>query len=230
MLALGLAGLTACVGADDAGAVATGTVVLQLQCGQVPTVASRAGVDSDLALVITRTDGKAFADGRSAIEFAAGTVPARLELEVGTFNLHVYTNNQTTWATANDGRGEACHIGDTQVTVGEDDIVYCTYRVPMTNYAVALSLPERFNELFTLYSFSLTSGDRKVVINASQTAYFAPEDGFTYSLTARNTDGKTSTHAPAAFGTVEAGKCYTVTYGYGLDASSSNARVVQSDL
>lgn len=229
VLALGAACLVSCQSDDDLATVPTGSVVLKLSCGQVPTVASRAGVDADLSLVITRTDGKAIVDGRTALEYAAGSVPAKIDLPIGSYVLHAYTNNQTTWATAQNGLGEACHDGRTEFTVHEDEIVYCTYRVPMTNYAVALSLPETFETLFPTYTLTLSSGSRRVMLKAGQMAYFAPNAGFNYALSATNSDGKTSSHSPQSCNDVEAGKCYTLNYSYGLDASGSNVRIDVAD-
>lgn len=228
-LACGICTLASCSSEADEVCDARGTVVLQLTCGAVPTIATRAGVDNDLSLVITRADGKPMADGRTAWEYAPGTVPAKITLEVGTFNLHVFTANQSTWAAANGGLGEACHDGTTQICVGEDEIVYCTYRVPMTNYAVSLALPEMFEELFTSYSLNVVSGNRRMSLTKGQRAYLAPTAGFSYQFSATNIDGLISRLPAVNQSNVEAGKCYTITYNYGLADGGASARVVVTD-
>lgn len=214
VLLIGACSLTSCMSSDDL-LEGTGTVVLQLSCEGLPTVHTRSGVDDGLVLVISRADGRPFSDGRMEIEYPAGTVPARLVLEVGTFNFHVYSDNQDTWQTANNGRGEASYLGMTQVTIGDDEVVYCNYKVPMNNYAVTLTLPDHFSELFSSYNFTLNGDGRIMKIQEGEEAYFDSADGFRYTLSATNVDGKKSSHAARTFSDVTYGKRYNVTYHYG---------------
>lgn len=212
-LATLLCTLASC-GADDMVAAPTGTVVLQLTHSGMPAVATRAGVNRDLALVITRTDGRPFADGRKSIDYAAGQVPDKITLEVGRFNIHVFTDNQATWPTANGGLGEACYEGDVEFSVGDDDIVYCVYEVPMTNSAVAYSLPDRFDEFFTAHTFSVTSDGRSKTLAAGDTFFCSPQQGFVYTFSLTNADGETFKLPAMRCAATEAGLRYTVRFTY----------------
>lgn len=202
----------------------TGTLCLSLSRQGVPQVATRA-VDSDLALTLTRQDGSVYKT------FPAGAVPSSIQVEAGVkYTLCAYTDNQDTWQTANSGKGEACYSGETTVTVGEDETVYCTYRVPMLNYAVTLTLPEFFDALFTSYTFSLASQGRETVyVRQGEKAYFAVDAGFTYRLTATNNDNKTSSHSAIEYPDVEAGKLYNVKYVYGSDINQGGIDIEITD-
>lgn len=203
---------------------AMGTLCLSLSRQGVPQIATRA-VDSDLALTLTRGDGSVYK------AFPAGGVPASIQVEAGvTYTLCAYTDNQDTWQTANSGKGEACYWGETTVSVGEDETVYCTYRVPMLNYAVTLTLPELFDALFTSYTFSLASQGRETVsIREGEKAYFAVDAGFTYRLTATNNDNKTSSHSAIEYPDVEAGKLYNIKYVYGSDINQGGIDIEITD-
>lgn len=217
--------LASCSGVEEIPSVGgTGTVVLSLVRGNVPQVATRA-IDSDLALDIVRSDGSVYR------QYAAGEVPDKMEVEAGvTYTLRIYTDNQTTWQTAADGAGEACYYGETNVIVGEDETVYCTYRVPMTNYAVTLTLPELFDELFSSYTFTVSGSGRDVSLREGQKAYFSlRDDGFTYQLQATNTDGRTSRHAAIEYPEVAAGKLYNIRYMYATDFNSGGIDIDITD-
>ena len=202
----------------------TGTLCLSLSRQGVPQVATRA-VDSDLALTLTRQDGSVYKT------FPAGAVPSSIQVEAGVkYTLCAYTDNQGSWQSANSGKGEACYWGETAVTVGEDETVYCSYRVPMLNYAVTLTLPELFDVLFTSYTFTLASEGREPVsIKVGEKAYFAVDAGFTYKLTATNNDNKTSSHSAIEFPDVEAGKLYNIKYVYGSDINQGGIDIEITD-
>ena len=206
-----------------------GTLVLDLYRGAIPYVRTRAEVDEGLSIHITRADGKNFTDGRQHIEYAAGKVPNKIVLEVGTFNIDVYSPNQDTWRTENNGLGNACYKGQTQVTIGVDETTYVTYAVPMTNYAVTLTLPELFNDLFKSYTFSLSSGGRNVSVREGEKAYFAVPEAFCYKLTATNNDDKTSSHSPIEYPDVEAGKLYNIKYVYGTSLNTGGVDIEITD-
>ena len=185
-----------------------GTLALRLSRAGMPEVVARA-VDADLTLEILHPDGSLFKS------YPAGTAPSTVSLEAGVvYTLRAYTPNQSSWQTANGGRGEGCFWGETTVSVGEDETVYCVYAVPMTNYGVSLSLPEAFSQLFSGYTFTLSSGGRSLTLQDGQTAYFLPTAGFTYQLRATNTDGVTNTQSEESYPTVSAGKLYRVNYSY----------------
>ncbi len=202
---------------------ATGTLVLNVSTGRLPKVVTRA-TDSDLVIELYESDGTLYR------HYDAGAAPDKLKLEAGKeYTVKAFTDNQDTWLTANDGKGAACFIGDTTVTMEEDATVYCTYKVPMTNYAVTFTLPELFDNIFSSKTFTVKCGSRTVELTqGGEKAYFSvDEGGFSYQLQATNTDGKTSSHSAIDYPNVEAGKQYNVTYSY--SASSDAASVDVSD-
>lgn len=205
--------------------IGKGTLVLNVGTGQSPRVVTRA-VDSDLVLELYKSDGTLYR------HYDAGTAPDKIELEAGeVYTVKAYTDNQETWQTDNDGAGAACFYGDTTVSVSEDETVYCTYKVPMTNYAVTFSLPDKFDQLFTSKTFTVKSGSRTVELTQEGTkAYFSVDaEGFKYQLQATNTDGKTSRHSLIDYPDVEAGKRYNVKYIYSTDLSTGGIEIDITD-
>lgn len=203
----------------------TGTLALQLHRGAVPHITTRA-VDTDLALDVIKPDGTLFK------HYAPGEVPAKITLNADvTYTLKAYTDNQTTWAAARDGKGEACYVGETTVNVGEDDIKYVNYIVPMTNYAVTMTLPNKFEELFKSYTLTVICGDRTVDIKQQgDKAYFALGTPFSYKLTATNTDDKTSYTGTYEYDkTTEAGKLYNVKYSYDFGQATGGIDIEITD-
>lgn len=181
-------------------------------------------IDNDLALKILNENGEMF------IQYPAGSVPHKLVLAPGTFTVVAYTENQDNWAEANDGRGEACYYGSCQVEMDFDQTTYANLQVPMTNYAVTLALPEYFHDFFPSYTFSLKSGERQTSIKEGEKAYFdAEEGGFTYQLTATNTDQITHHTTPITYKKVESGKLYQMTYYYGTDDNSGGLDIEITD-
>lgn len=179
---------------------------------ETPVVVSRA-IDIDLAITILDSNGQEY------LHYPAGTVPNRIVLEPGTFTVCAYTENQDTWHMANEGKGEACCFASRQIVMEYDHFIRLSMSVPVTNYAVGLQLPERFDELFTSHQLTLNSGNREVVIRDDEKAYFDVADGgFTYALSVTNTDGSTHTQQIVSFSEVVSGKCYLVSYDYGLRA------------
>ena len=163
--------------------------------------------------------------------YDAGSVPQKIVLEPGTFYIQAYTDNQENWKSANDGKGEACYFQETSVEMEYDMVKRLQMRVPMTNYAVGLQLPDLWDMLFSAYTFRLKSGDRTVVIRQGERAYFDLADGgFSYALSATNTDGRTSSHSAISYLDVNAGKLYTLTYHYDSDANSGGIDIVIDDM
>ena len=163
--------------------------------------------------------------------YDAGSVPQKIVLEPGTFYIQAYTDNQENWKSANDGKGEACYFLETSVEMEYDMVKRLQMRVPMTNYAVGLQLPDLWDMLFSAYTFRLKSGDRTVVIRQGERAYFDLADGgFSYALSATNTDGRTSSHSAISYLDVNAGKLYTLTYHYDSDANSGGIDIVIDDM
>ena len=164
-------------------------------------------------------------------DYDAGSVPQKIVLEPGTFYIQAYTDNQENWKLANDGKGEACYFQETSVEMEYDMVKRLQMRVPMTNYAVGLQLPDLWDMLFNAYTFRLKSGGRTVVIRQGEHSYFDLADGgFSYALSATNTDGRTSSHSAINYTEVEAGKLYTLSYHYDSDANSGGIDIVIDDM
>lgn len=196
----------------------TGTLELHLCRGNQPKVQTRA-IDNDLALKIVELNQT----------YSAGNVPNKINLEPGTYTLQAYTENQNSWATENDGKGSACYFGETSVTIMEDYITYCNYQVPMTNYAVKLTLPEMFNDLFKNYTFTLKSNGRSTTIKEGEKAYFDTAAGFSYKMEATNNDGEYKYHPFYDIDDVEAGKLFNIRYIYGSENSSGGIDIEITD-
>ena len=187
---------------------------LDIVCAHVPVIATRA-IDADLAVSILDDKGQEYS------HYAAGEVPDKIVLKPGLFAVRVYTDNQTTWHTANNGKGEGCYYASQLVQMEADRATRLTMDVPMTNYAVGVELPELFDELFSSYQFTLKNGGREVVIRDGEEAYFSVADGgFTYALSAVNADGVSNAHDPIEIASVQSGKKYLISYDYGLRAVS----------
>ena len=181
-------------------------------------------IDNDLALKILDNKGDIY------VQYRAGSVPNKLVLSPGIFTVIAYTENQDDWTKANDGRGEASYYGSCQVEMAFDQTTYANLQVPMTNYAVSLALPEYFHDFFPSYTFSLNSGERHTKVKEGEKAYFdAEEGGFTYQLTATNTDQITHHTTPITYKKVESGKLYQMTYYYGTDDNSGGLDIEITD-
>ena len=205
-------------------AESTGTLVLQVSTGPEPQVGTRA-VDADLTVELRNADGSLYK------KYLPGQTPDKILLVAGeAYTVRAYTDNQSDWQTANSGKGAACFFGETTVQVAEDETVYCNYQVPMTNYAVTLTLPDLFDQLFKSYSFLLTSSGRTdVVIREGEKAYFEAGTGVTYRLTATNNDQITHSTATVMHREVESGKCYTLTYYYDTESNSGSIDIEIKD-
>ncbi len=184
---------------------------LSVARADMPVVATRA-IDEDLAITIFDDKGNEF------LSYPAGEVPSKIIMKPGLFAVRAYTDNQNTWHTANDGKGEGCYYASQLVQMEADYQTRLTMSVPMTNYAVGVELPDLFDELFTSYQLALKSGSRETIIREGEKAYFSVADGgFTYTLSATNTDGVTYSYSPKSLTDVQIGKCYLLTYSYGFD-------------
>lgn len=185
-----------------------GRLCLTLQDAAPLPVVTRSSSAVDFAVTIMDSGGQVVE------QYQSGQVPTLIDLPVGMYTLRAYTDNQSSWAEANNGLGEACFMGETSVQIKEDNTVYCRYKVPMTNYGVCLTLPERFALLFPSYVFTVRSGDRTVLLEDGQTAYFSVDNGFAYNLMTTNTDGDEHQTAEVTVSDQEAGKIYNVRYDY----------------
>lgn len=198
------------------------TLVLDLSHENVPQIAITRGAGQELAIQILRPDGSVYLD------YASGTVPDKVTLDAGVvYTIKAFSPNQETWHTANDGIGEACYYGETSVSAGEDEVVYCRYQVPMTNYAVTFTLPELFDQLFTSYSLTIHTQNRDVTLHQADIEAYFPVDnqGFTYRLQATNTDGMTYSSTPATYTDIQNGRIYQLCYGYDYSTIISGATI-----
>lgn len=196
---------------------------LQISYANKTTSATRA-VDSDLSVKILDAEGNVYR------QYPPGTIPSKIVLEPGFFEVCVYTDNQETWQQANDGRGAPCYYVSKHINMEYDEIKRISISVPMINYAVSLKLPEYFHDLFDTHTFVLTSGTRNTSIQEGEKAYFDPaEKGFAYSLQATNTDGVTHSHSATKYTDVESGKLYIVKYAYGLDSNTGGVDIEIKD-
>lgn len=205
---------------------ASGEAVLMLDLQRMgrPTMEVTRAVDEDLTLDIFDAEGNLFR------HYDAGSVPQKIVLEPGTFTIRAYTDNQTTWAEANGGRGEACYYAEATTELEYDMVKRLQMHVPMTNYAVGLQLPESWDNLFKSYVFTLKSGSRTTTIKQGEKAYFSVADGgFSYALSATNTDNRTSQHSAIPYPDVETGKLFTVRYSYDSDATQGGVEIVITD-
>lgn len=205
--------------------LSNGECILELQVSysNKPASTTRA-VDSDLAVKILDADGNIYK------LYSPGTIPAKIVLEPGTFEICAYTDNQETWKEANGGKGEPCYYASKQINMEYDEIKRISISVPMVNYGVSLVLPEFFHDLFSNHTFVLTSGARKTSIQDGEKAYFNPADnGFSYALQAINIDGVTHSHSSIRYTDVQSGKLYVVKYAYGLDSNTGGVDIEIKD-
>ncbi len=197
---------------------------LQLNLSRVGVASRTRAIDNDLALRILDSNGDVY------LQYPAGSVPNRIVLAPGTFTVQAYTDNQDTWATENNGRGAGCYYGTCQVEMQYDAVTYCNLQVPMTNYAVTLTLPEMFTSFFPTYGLTLRGGFREIEIKEGEKAYFDPQHGgFTYRLTATNTDGNSHQTGFITYKEVESGKLYNMTYYYGTADNSGGLDIEIKD-
>lgn len=215
--------LTSCTSEQDAPS-SKDTATLSLEGLTRAGVTSPLAIDSDLAVIIYNSVGEVYS------RYSAGNIPNKIVLQPGVFTLEVYTENQDTWHTANDGRGEACYYGTTEVEMEYDAVTYVNMQVPMVNYAVTLTLPYLFTELFKSYSLNLSCASRSFGIQQGEKAYFAAADGgFTYKLEATNNDNVSHSSSAINYKKVENGKLYNLTYYYGTDANSGGLDIEITD-
>ncbi len=142
-----------------------------------------------------------------------------IKLEAATdYSLKVYSENYGSDAEwTNEEKGEPIYYKEQPFEVKEGEITPVKVQVPMVNFAVKLSMPESQNWISD-YTFTVTSGERKVTLQNGETAYFPYRESssFNYTLQLTNTDNEKFTlsgeygvdeNEPLAFNT-----CYVVTY------------------
>ena len=196
---------------------------LELSLAGRPSVSTRA-VDDDLTVAIFEADGTPYK------QFEAGHVPSKIAMAPGNYRVCAYTDNQNSWASANGGRGAACYYGEASIAMEDDMVFRLKMEVPATNYAATLQLPDHFDTYFTAYTFTLSSGSRSFSIREGEKVFFdVTGGGFSYALSATNTDGATHAHSAIEFTDVAAGKLFTIHYNYDSDANSGGVVIVITD-
>jgi len=202
-----------------------GTLVLSdLHCEAVAksVVKTRNAADSDLALEILDSEKK------TAYQYAAGaTLPDKFSLIPGDYTLHAYTENTSTWATDNEGRGSAVYEVRYPFNVQEDWVTYLDVEVPMTNYGVTYTVPDGFSTWFPTCEFTVTADGRTCPLTSDQNAYFDPTNvaGFTYTLHLENTDGETYDVEAQTYENPQPGKLYNVNYSFASDDDPTKLKI-----
>lgn len=183
------------------------------------SVGSRA-VDADLYVEIT--------DINATTTYNPGSVPAKIELAVGTCTVKAYN------ATYKDNTPNAAkYYAETKVEIEEGKVEYLSLEVPMVNYGVTLSLPDNFFDWFTEnYTFSVgkKNATETSVLKEGEVTYFDYEKGdvLSYSLKvtseeeANGTFMQTGSYGDAEGKAIEAGKIYRITYNWATKSLEMN--------
>lgn len=205
----------------------SGEAVLELDLQRVghPSASVTRAVDEDLAVDVFRQDGSLF------VHYDAGQVARKIVFEQeGTYRVVAYTDNQYIWFSANNGKGEGCYMRDTTIVMEYDMVKRLQMRVPMTNYAVTLTLPELFHDLFPAYTFTVASGTRSINLREGEKVYLSPYDaGFTYKLSVTNYDGEEHSASEILYTDVQRGKLYNLRYSFANSNNSGGIDIVIED-
>lgn len=188
------------------------------------TVKTRNTVDADLAVEILASDGNVY----RGYEYAAGaTLPDKFSLIPGNYTIHAYTENATTWATENAGRGSAVYEIRQDFNIQKDWVTYLDVQVPMTNYGVTYSVPEGFSEWFPTCQFTVSGDGRTCPLTQDQAAYFDPAntDGFSFTLHLVNNDGEVYDLEPQTYENPKAGLLYNVSYTFASDDDPTKLKI-----
>lgn len=186
---------------------------IEVKAQEVTEVASRA-VDESLVVDLYQGETK-------LRTFTPEEMQNKITLSAATdYSLKVYSTNygqDASWT--NDQKGEPIYYKEQAFEVKEGETTPLKVLVPMSNYAVQLSLPEL--TWVSSYTFTVTSGTRMVSLQNGEKAYFPYVEGsaFTYQLTLINTDAEEFTLS-GTWGNGETesltfNTCYVVTYQVG---------------
>lgn len=188
------------------------------------TVKTRNTVDADLAVEILASDGNVY----RGYQYAAGaTLPDKFALIPGDYTIHAYTENATTWATENAGRGSAVYEIRQDFNIQQDWVTYLDVQVPMTNYGVTYSVPEGFSEWFPTCQFTVSGNGRTCPLAQDQTAYFDPANtnGFSFTLHLVNNDGEVYDLETQTYENPKAGLLYNVSYTFASDDDPTKLKI-----
>lgn len=139
-------------------------------------------VDASFIVEILREDGS------RVVTYQPGELTQqKIQLEVGKYKLKAYTADYNTeWPNGDKGKAQYYQVQD--FTIVADKVNKVSMKIPMSNTAISLKLPEGFHEWFTSYSFSITQGDRTVSLLDGETAYVNSGTGVSYALSTTNAD------------------------------------------
>lgn len=187
-------------------------------------VQTRSAVDPDLAIEILAADGNVY---RGYSYAANATLPEKFALIPGSYTLHAYSENSTSWTTDNGGLGSAVYDASQAFTVQTDWVTYVDLAVPMINYGVTYTVPEGFGNWFPTCDFTVTADGRTCPLTPSQTAYFDPAnaEGFTYTLHLVNTDGEEYDVGVQNYRNPKAGLVYNINVTFASDDDPTKLRI-----
>lgn len=172
----------------------------------IQTISSRA-VDSELYVEILQNE-------ETYRLYEPGTVPDKIELPAGTYQLRAY-NAAFQMENPYEDLGNAVFYQEgTTFEVKAGEVTPLELKVPMINFGVTLRLPEEFAAYFgENYTFTVTS-DRSVRLKEGETVYFPYSENmtFSYSLTAINGDDEVTASQGGTYTNVTSGTIYTVSY------------------
>ena len=172
----------------------------------IQTISSRA-VDSELYVEILQNE-------ETYRLYEPGTVPNKIELPAGTYQLRAY-NAAFQMENPYEDLGNAVFYQEgTTFEVKAGEVTPLELKVPMINFGVTLRLPEEFAAYFgENYTFTVTS-DRSVRLKEGETAYFPYSENmpFSYTLTAINGDDEVTAPQGGTCTNVTSGTIYTVSY------------------
>lgn len=118
----------------------------------------------------------------------------KIELEVADdYVLKVYSPNygvENSWT--NEEKGEPVYYKEVPFSVVTGETTGLKIQVPMITFAVNLDLSGVLGDWMQDYSFTVTSGERKILLLNGETAYFPYSEGvsFSYQLSITNSDSE----------------------------------------
>ncbi len=198
---------------------------IELQAETIKQIATRA-VPSDLAIEILK------ADGTSVVKYDAGAAEAseKIELEAGNYKLKAYSPNFGTPQNSNE-KGTPVYYKEQDFSIEAEKINYLAIQVPMINIGVQLILPETFSNWFDSYTFTVQLGDRNVILQKDEIAYFdlpAQSATLLYTLTATNKDDESQSKTSSYNDNLTGGVVYVITYS--LSTNSFKHSLEQSEI
>lgn len=152
----------------------------------------------------------------------------KIELDAADdYMLKVYSPNygvEKNWT--NEEKGEPVYYKEVPFVVNQGETTGLKVQVPMITFAVSLDLSEVLGDWLQEYSFTVTSGEREVLLLNGETAYFPHSEGisFSYQLSITNSDSEVNV-LNGEWGkmddeTVNINTIYTVVYNWNTQSLS----------